>query len=150
MVWLIALLLRDGLIPLASAVSAITVFLAMIFLRRHFTPYRWLGAGIALALLFTVYPLLYTLYLSTTNMGSGHLMSKQQAISRLEEQMYLPDSGQTYGWTAFVSPAGDYALWLQADDGSGVFALPGQPLETVTPGTGGVGELGRRRRPGLD
>ena len=79
--WLISVLLADGLYPLASALSAITVFLALIYLRRHFTPFRWLGIGIALAMLFTLYPLLFTLYLSVTNMGSGHLMSKPQALS---------------------------------------------------------------------
>src|SRR5690606_4513417 len=96
---------------------------------------------IALALLFTLYPLLYTLYLSVTNMGSGHLMSKQQAIDRLESQLYLPEDGQTFGWTAFETPTGEYALWLTAEDGAGSLAIPGEPIETVSPGERGVGEF---------
>jgi len=139
--WLISTLLSDGLFPLASALSAITVFLALVYLRRRFTPLRWLAIGITLALLFTVYPLLYTLYLSVTNMGSGHLMSKQQAISRLEAQRYLADDAPTYQWTAFQSAEGSYALWLIADAGAGLLALPGKPLEAVTPNTDDVGAL---------
>lgn len=139
--WLISVLLRDGLVPLASALSAVTVFLAMVYLRRRFSPLRWMAIGIALALLFTLYPLLFTLYLSVTNMGSGHLMSKQQAISRLEAQMYLPAEGQTYRWTAFQTESGEYALWLKPADGQGLLALPGQPIEAVTPGEGNVGAL---------
>lgn len=139
--WFITILLSDGLFPLASALSAITVFLVLVYVRRRFTPLRWLAIGIALSLLFTLYPLLYTLYLSVTNMGSGHLMSKQQAISRLEAQMYLAEDGQTYQWTAFQAPDESYALWLIADDGSALLALPGQPLRVMTPDESGVGEL---------
>ena len=137
----ILLMMADGLYPLASALSAITVFLALIYLRRRFTPFRWFAIGIALAMLFTLYPILYTFYLSVTNMGSGHLMTKQQAINRLEEKLYMPDGGETYGWTLFQSPDGDYMLWLIPEDGPGLLALPGEALEVVAPGERGVGEL---------
>jgi ABC-type sugar transport system permease subunit len=141
MLWLITIFLSDGLFPLASALSAIVVFVTLVFIRRYFTPLRWLAIGIALALLFTLYPLLYTLYLSVTNMGSGHLMSKQQAISRLEAQLYLAAEGQTYGWTAFKAADGTYALWLLPEDGTGLLARPGQPIEAAAPNTGDVGAL---------
>ena len=139
--WLITTLIIDGLFPLASALSAIAVFLALVYVRRRFTPMRWLAIGISLALLFTLYPLLFTLYLSVTNMGSGHLMSKQQAISRLEAQLYLAEGGQTYKWVAFQSPDGSYALWLTPDEGPGLLAVPGQPIEAVTPSEGDIGNL---------
>ncbi len=138
--WLITSLFAQGLVPLGSALSAITVFIALIYLRRKFTPLRWLGIGLALAMLFTLYPLFYTLYISVTNMGSGHLMAKQQAINRLESELYLPESGATYSWTAFQSADGaSYVLWLIDADGTGYLARPGSPLEAVTPGTGIVG-----------
>lgn len=139
--WLISTLLSNGLFPLASALSAITVFIAIVYLQRSFTPFRWLAIGIALALLFTLYPLLYTVYLSVTNMGSGHLMTKQQAISRLESQMYLAEGGTTYQWTAFQSPSGSYALWLIPEGQPGLLAIPGKPIEAIDPNTGDVGAL---------
>ncbi|MFN8528796.1 MAG: hypothetical protein U0670_09320 [Anaerolineae bacterium] len=138
--WLITSLMSQGLMPLASALSAISVFIALVYLRRKFTPLRWLGLGLALAMLFTLYPLFYTLYISTTNMGSGHLMPKQQAINRLEQEMYLPENGATYQWTAFQSTDGtSYALWLLDANGTGMLARPA--IETIAPGTGIVGEL---------
>jgi ABC-type sugar transport system permease subunit len=139
--WLITRFLSDGLFPLASALSGIMVFLALVYLRRRFTPLRWLAIGIVLALLFTLYPLLYTVYLSMTNMGSGHLMSKQQAIARLESQMYLAEDGQTYQWAAFQSTDGSYALWLVAEDRTGYLARPEQAIEALSPNTGDVGGL---------
>src|SRR5690349_10005609 len=104
--WLIGVLLSDGLYPLASALGAIVIFLSMVYLQPRFTPLRWMAIGITLALIFTLYPLLYTLYLSVTNMGSGHLMSKQQAISRLAAMTYLAEDSPSYGWTAFQAPDG--------------------------------------------
>ena len=58
--FLITKLLSDGLYPLASVLSAIVIFGAMTFLRPKFTPYRWMGIGIAVALLFTIYPISYS------------------------------------------------------------------------------------------
>jgi ABC-type sugar transport system permease subunit len=132
MLWLITVLLADGLYPIVSALSAITVFVILIYARRSFTPYRWLGLGIALALLFTVYPILYTFYLSVTNMGSGHLMSKEQAIERLESELYLPEDGLSYQWAGYAAPDGTYGLWLIAEDGSTYLAKPNQALEPMT------------------
>ncbi|MCL4876418.1 MAG: ABC transporter permease subunit [Anaerolineae bacterium] len=140
-IWLISTLLSDGLYPLASALSAVYIFLLLVYLRPKFTPLRWLAIGIAISLIFTLYPILYTVYLSVTNMGSGHLMSKAQAISRLEEQLYVPDEGQSYRWTAFQATDGGFALWLMPEEGAGLLALPNQPFEAVEPGERGVGDL---------
>lgn len=139
--WFIAILINDGLYPLASIQGALTILLCLIYLRPHFTPLRWMGLAFGFALLFTVYPFFYTFYLSVTNMGSGHLMTKNQAIDRLEQQLYLPEDGETYSWTAYRSPRGEYALWIMPEQGPGLLAKPGEPLRTAAPGEAGVGEL---------
>lgn len=139
--WLISQFINDGLYPLASALSAIAVFIGLVYLRPRFTPYRWLGAGIVLAMLFIIYPILYTFYISVTNMGSGHLMTKAQAIERIENLSFIPENGLTFTWTAFKSPDNEYALWLQPKEGAGLLAKMGEPLEEVTPGEDGIGEL---------
>lgn len=141
MLVIIRSMIFDGLYPLASALSAITVFIAIVYSRRYFTPFRWLAIGIALAMLFTVFPLLFTLYISMTNMGSGHLMSKEQAIARLEALTYLPEDGQTFSWTAFRADDQTFALWLIGEDGAGSLARPGLAIEAVTAGSNGVGEF---------
>ena len=130
MIWLVSELIGDGLFPLASAVSAVSVFLIMVYLRPRFSPFKWLAIGIAFALIFTLYPIFYTLYLSVTNMGSGHLMSKAQAIDRLESITYLPEDGQTFSWAGYQDADGEFALWLIDDEGIGYFAVPEESLET--------------------
>ncbi|MBN1428187.1 MAG: ABC transporter permease subunit [Anaerolineae bacterium] len=139
--WLMASLIKDGLFPLASILGAIVIFVLLVYLRPHFTPIRWLGIAFVFVVLFTVYPIIYTFYLSVTNMGAGHLMSKTQAIERLEAQRYLPEEGTTYSWTAYQSPEGDYALWLMSEEGAGLLVKPGVAPQSVSPGEAGVGEL---------
>lgn len=139
--WLVANLIKDGLFPLASMFGAIVLFMLLVYLRPRFSPIRWLGIAFVFVMLFTIFPILYTFYLSVTNMGAGHLMSKPQAIERLEAQQYLPEEGATYSWTAYQSPRGDYALWLMPEEGPGLLARPGVALQAATPGEAGVGEL---------
>jgi ABC-type sugar transport system permease subunit len=139
--WFISKLFADGLYPLASVLSAIAVFITTVYLRPRLTVFRWMSVGIALATLFTIYPIVYTVYLSFTNMGSGHLMSKPQAISRLEAQQFLPENGETFKWAAYKNAEGEYALWLLPKEGTGLLAKAGEALQPLTPGQNGVGAL---------
>lgn len=131
--WLIAQLIADGNYPLATMIGAILVFLCLVYLWPRFTPMRWLAVGMALAMLFTLYPILYTFYIAFTNMGDGHLLSQQQAIERLEAERALPEGGATYTWAAYQSPEGAFALWLVADDGATYWAKPGETITAVSP-----------------
>lgn len=131
MLWLITNLIADGNYPMATMVSAITVFLCLVYLRPRFTPMRWLAVGLALAMMFTLYPIFYTFYIAFTNMSDGHLLSKQQVIERLEEELYLPEGGTSYSWAAYQSPEGNYALWLVAEDGTSYVAKPGEEVTAV-------------------
>jgi arabinogalactan oligomer/maltooligosaccharide transport system permease protein len=109
--WLVRSLLADGLYLLASTISAITVFLLIVYLRRTYSAMRWMAIGIALAALFGVYPILFNVYIAFTNMGNGHLVSKQQSIERLEAEQYLPEDAETFTWVGYQSPDG-YAILL--------------------------------------
>lgn len=142
LLWLITKLLNDGLYPLASVLSAIAVFIAMVFLKPRFTPWRWLAVGISLSMLFTIYPILYTFNISLSNMSSGHLMTKQQAIARIEQLQFIPENSEKFSWTAYRADDGTYALWLKSKDGSTTFfAQPGIAAQTLTAGQNGIGAL---------
>ncbi|NJN54661.1 MAG: hypothetical protein HC804_07835, partial [Anaerolineae bacterium] len=122
----------DGNYPMAAMVSAVTIFLCLVYLRPKFTPMRWLAVGIALAMMFTLYPIFYTFYIAFTNMGDGHLLSKQQVIERLENERILPEGGSSYSWAVYESAAGEWALWLVAADGTTYLAKPGEEVTAVT------------------
>jgi arabinogalactan oligomer/maltooligosaccharide transport system permease protein len=110
-------LISEGLIPLASIVGAIAIFISLVYSRRAFSPFRWMAIGIAFILMFTVYPICYTILLSFTNMSGGHLITKEQAIARLESRTYVPEGATEYAWTAYQSGE-DYLLVLEDDAGN--------------------------------
>lgn len=141
LMWLALRLADDGYAIISAVFVVIAFFLSAIFLIRQLSAYRWMAISLSLMILFVLYPIAYTFYIASTNTGYGHVLAKEQVIASLEKQNYLPEDASVYRWTAFQSPAGDFALWLQPEDGPGLLARLGEALETVTPGENGVGEL---------
>ncbi len=139
--WFVLSLWMNESVILAGAVALLALFVNVVILRRDLYPLRWMLAGLVLMSLFAIYPILYNIYVSTTNYGFGHLLTKAQVIEQFETTMYLPEAGAAYTWTAYVSEGGGFAVWLQSSDGQGYLALPGQEIRAVQPGEEGVGEL---------
>lgn len=140
-VWLLNRLAALGYFPLAAAIAALAVLVNFVLLRRAAYPLRWMVAGLVLMALFTIYPIIFTIWVAFTNYGEGHLITKQQAIDQILDLTYLPESGRAFTWTAYRSEAGDYALWLIDADGQAYLAVPGEPLAQPQPGEAGIGPL---------
>ncbi|MCL2272876.1 MAG: ABC transporter permease subunit [Treponema sp.] len=126
----------DGFVTLGIFITVGIVFVAVVFLKRAFTAWRWLAAGLVMALLFTIYPIFYTFYLSFTNMGGGHLLTKIQAINRLSDEMYSPEDTKPWAWTAYRK-GNDFLLLLEDDDGY-IKTRPGRLPEDVTIPSSGI------------
>ena len=140
-VWFLNRLVSLGYIPFAVAILVIAIFVNVVLLRQEAYPVRWMVIGLVLMALFTIYPILFTVWVSFTNYGEGHLITQEQAIEQILKTKYLPETGQAYSWTAFKSPEGDYALWLEDAEGNGFLAKPGEPLVQPQPGEEGIGAL---------
>ncbi len=151
---LVTLLLTDGFLiwfgfrqaklgnyTLVVILALVGMFLSAVFLFNRAYPLRWMAPGLALMIMFSVYPNFLTIYVGFTNYGDGHLLNKELAIEQIQKARYLPEGGEAFTWTAFKSEAGDYALWLQDVDGVGYLAFEGQPIEQVETGEKGVGEF---------
>jgi ABC-type sugar transport system permease subunit len=146
-IWFIRRLLALGYLPLAAALLIILVFVNVVILRREAYPVRWMVIGLVFMALFTIYPIIFTVWVSFTNYGEGHLVTQEQAMAQILGQTYLPETGQAYSWTAFETPEGQYALWLKDSEGNGYLAVPGQPLTQPQPGESGIGQLDDRGIP---
>jgi ABC-type sugar transport system permease subunit len=140
-IWFLERLLSLGYLPFAAALFIILAFVNFVILRREAYPVRWMVIGLVFMALFTIYPIIFTVWVSFTNYGEGHLVTEQQAIAQILKEKYLPETGMAYTWTAFKSPEGDYALWLKDAEGNGYLAKPGEPLTQPKPGEMGIGEL---------
>lgn len=145
--WFINRLLSFGYYPLSAALAIILIFVNFVLLRREAYPIRWMVLGLSFMALFTIYPILFTVWVSFTNYGEGHLVTKEQAMDQILSRKYLPETGKAYSWTAFRSPEGDYALWLEDAEGNTYLALEGESLAQPSPGEMGLGELDDRGIP---
>lgn len=130
-IWLIANMLQDGLWPIAGMLTFITIFVNVVLLKEGMYPLRWMVIGLSLMSLLSVYPILYTVWISFTNYGDGHLLTQQQSLEQLDKVTYLPETGASYTWTAFQNADGEYALWLQGAEGDVYLASPNQPIEEI-------------------
>jgi len=123
--WLCTKLVPLGYYTLLAAVVVITIFANVVIIRKEAYPLRWMLIGLIFMALFTIYPILFTIWVAFTNYGEGHLITKQQAIDQILDQTYLPAEGKAYTWTAFRSADNEYALWLIDEEGNGFLAKPG-------------------------
>lgn len=146
-IWFVSRFINNEDYVLAAALSVVAIILSIIMLRHKTYPLRWMSIGIFFMFMFSIYPILFTIYVAFTNFGDGHLLDKDQAISQIERVRYLPEGGTTYTWTAYRSLEGDqsefgeYALWIKDREGVGYLALPGQPLQQLASGQAPIGEF---------
>ena len=71
---------------------------------------KYLLPGLFFLAVFGIYPVLYTAYASTTNYGTGHVLSKSQAIDQIQSQSVRPVEGATrYDVTAMKDADGAFA-----------------------------------------
>jgi len=140
-IWLVLKLVGLGYYPFAAAITVIALIVNVVLLKKEAYPLRWMIVGFVFMALFTIYPIIFTIWVAFTNYGEGHLITKEQAIVQFEEETYLPEAGKAYSWTAFKTKDGNYALWLKDEDGASFLAKPGEPLTQPKPGEMGLGEL---------
>ncbi|RPI84340.1 MAG: ABC transporter permease subunit [Chloroflexi bacterium] len=145
--WFLTRLVALGYYPLAAAILIIAIFVNIVFLRKEAYPIRWMIIGLILMGLFTIYPIIFTVWVSFTNYGEGHLITKEQAVDQISNLKFLPEEGRAFSWTAFKSSEGDYALWLIDAEGNGYLAKPGEPVTQSQPGESGIGEFDDRGIP---
>lgn len=136
--WLAFNVGRDGNLFLAITLVTIALAVSAINLIPSMWPVRWMAPGLALLALLVIYPMFYTVYVAFTNYSDGHRYTKEASVALMGKTKYLPEGGTSYEWQVFRNEAGIYALWLTAEDSSSFFAVPGQPLEAVTPNQSGT------------
>ena len=122
-------LFSDGYWQLAIMIVIITVFLVIIFVRPDAEPLRWLSPGLALFLVFVLFPLVSTIAFAFTNYGTTNGLTKPQVIRQYEQRRYAAEGSLTYSYTMFQDPAGNIALWLvPEEEGDPLFVSEGQNL----------------------
>lgn len=81
----------------------------------HAYPLRYILPGLIFFAAFVVYPMLYSVYLSLTNLSTGHLLSKTQVIEQLQGQVLRWEDSQTLSYWAYGNAQGEAILLLLKD-----------------------------------
>ncbi len=90
---------------------------------------RWLTPGLVFMAVFVVYPVIYTAYISFTNFQTGNLLSKDQAIERLEEVEVRSDTGSVaLDMFVYRNASNELALLVTGDGVDPFFG----PMRNVT------------------
>jgi hypothetical protein len=126
-IWLVYQMLDDGIWQLAAVLALVTIWVNVVFLSGRFYPLRYVAPGVSLMAIMVAYPILFTVFVSFTNYGTGHLVTQQVAIEQIESRVFLAPDATVYTWTAFQEPTTrEYMLWM-TDPNTGAHF-------TVTPG----------------
>lgn len=112
-IWALAQLVDEGVWVAVAFLVVATIAIDVIYLNtsRWSIPYKYLVPGTIFLLVFQLYPVIYTAYISTTNLGTGNILDKDAAIDQVVETSI----GTTESDTSYVAQA--------AQDDSGTLGL---------------------------
>lgn len=90
---------------------------------------RWLTPGLVLMLIFVVYPVIYTAYISLTNWQTGNYITKNQAIELLERRTTTSDEASAaLAMLVYADPGADrLALLVSGDETDPYLGLLADP-----------------------
>jgi arabinogalactan oligomer/maltooligosaccharide transport system permease protein len=119
-------------------IAAVSVVIGAVTLYVYFSnktiPAKYLLPGITMLLIFQIYVMGYTVFVSFTNQGGSHSATKAEAIENLQLQNLLAvEGGQSYVYTAFER-GGTYYLAI-VKDGQAMVGTTGEPFEAVDDAT---------------
>lgn len=92
-------------------------------------PARYLLPSFIFMMAMVVYPLGYTAFISFTNYGTGHVLTKEYVIRQFENTYYAPPDAKSLPFFAYTNDAGDLRLMLVAGGGRGLLTDGGGKTE---------------------
>jgi len=97
---------------LAIIFGIVVLLLTIIYSFKRLYALKWLAPGIALLIIFFLYPAINTGLLSTTNFGAKHLLSKTQAIEKIQEIESKSGNQSNYSYYTYATDTGKLGLLL--------------------------------------
>ncbi|MBK5266250.1 MAG: ABC transporter permease subunit [Acidimicrobiia bacterium] len=103
---------------------------------------KWLAPGLVFVTIFVVWPIIYTGYVSVTNWATGNVLSQQQVITNLENEVIrVEGEGTNLELAIYDGPEG-LAFLARQPDGATYFGIARQsseePIEDALIDTTGI------------
>ncbi len=123
--WAVMRVHAAGEALLAVTLLVVTAFALWTYSSGRTHALRYLFPGVAAAVVFVIFPMLYTLGIGFTNYSSSNLLDKAAATTYLQDQaVQKPGSARPF---ALVRDGASLRLWLPADEGR--MALLSEPFK---------------------
>ena len=119
--WVLALLLFGALI------------VNIVFILPGGYPFRYLLPATIFMFLLVVYPIVYTVYISLTNYGTGNILSKEQVVAQFEDKYVLDRDEESFTFQAYQSAQDELAFLFSRSDGELLLGYKGS-IESVSEG----------------
>jgi ABC-type sugar transport system permease subunit len=115
----LALLLGRAIgVPLGIGIAVYALIVTIVFLRRDLFPWRWILPALAGMFALIVYPIGYSVAVSFTNYGDGHLLSKEQVIAQRTSETFAPADAPKFTVYIYRNDAQDtFRYWLVDAEG---------------------------------
>ena len=122
---LIPVLIASGSWTLLVLLLAAAALINYAYLYPGATALPWLTPGLVFLGLFVLWPVLYTAYVGLTNWSTGHILSKEQAIERLQSiPVQTGGDPVTLDLAVFRNSEGALAFHVTGPEGEVWFGIP--------------------------
>jgi len=115
-IWSIITIIFDGYYWVGGILSLGVIIINYIFLSERTYPFRYMVPGLIFLLIMVIYPIFYTIFVSFTNYGTGHILSKKQVIEQFENQYYLSEDSTSYKYQIFEDSSADLKVIITSPD----------------------------------
>ena len=116
-IWSVIILILDSHYWMGVILILGVVCINYIFLSEKAYPFRYMVPGLIFLIIMVIYPIFYTIFVSFTNYGTGHILTKEQVIEQFENQYYLSEDSTSYTYQFFEDSSGDLKVILISPDG---------------------------------
>jgi len=96
LIWFVWMAISYGEFVVASLTLVILITFNVIFLKESAYPFRYMFPGLICFFLFLVLPIIFTIYVAFTNLGTGHLLSDVDVKNILLNERSLGEGSELY------------------------------------------------------
>ena len=97
-----------------SLIIVIGLLVNFVYFTEKFQPMKWILPGMIFMLSFVVFPAVYNTFVSFTNWSTGHILTKTQAISVLEDRVYTPENQKGIEFDIYILQDIDLSFYYVA------------------------------------
>jgi maltose/maltodextrin transport system permease protein len=125
--WMATYLISTGTLPgLGVTIAALLILVDYLVLSPKAYPYRYMIPAIVLLFVLVLYPIYFTVKTAFTNFGTGHMMTREEALTHL---LYDPN----YIISVESSPSWSYAVFQADGDFVLIFKRNGERFIATIP-----------------